>query len=77
MLDYWLGQCYHDLVVKKDGTLSLEIFQKRINADQSLKKQAEQRLKETEAANRSAKMAGGSRCFISEKYTEILKSVLS
>lgn len=73
MVDYWLGQCYH----YKGGPEILDLFKKRLAADQSLKKQAQQKLTEVQSANRKAQIAGGSRCHISQKYAEILQSVLS
>lgn len=77
MLDYWLGQSYHALVVKGDGDETIAIFKKRIEADQSLKKKAQQRLIDIKAANHHAHIAGGTRCFVSKKQAEILESVLN
>lgn len=74
MLDYWLGQCYHAAVLKGDSAETLAIFKKRIDADQNLKKQAQQRIPLLESVNR---VPGGTRCFISKKYLEFLQSVLS
>lgn len=77
MVDYWLGQCYHHLVVKGDGTEVINIFKKRLEADHSLKEKAHQKLSELNATNRNAQIAGGNRCFVSRKYSEILQSVLN
>lgn len=74
MLDYWLGQCYRASVIEGDGKETLAIFKKRINADQNLKKQAQQRIPLLESVSR---VPGGTRCFISKKYLEFLRSVLS
>ena len=71
MLDYWLGQAYHAVVVKNDGARVMELFKGRIDADQNLKKQALERLQQlnnTQILNK---------CFISQKHVEILQSILS
>lgn len=72
ILDYWLSQCYH-ASLKGDKEV-LEAFKKRIKADHALAKEARQRVPALESVNR---IPGGSRCFISAKYLEILRSALS
>ncbi len=76
MLEYWLGQCYH-ASIRNDSAEVFELFKRRLEADQNLKKEAQQKLTEAQNANRHAEIAGGGRCFLSKKYTEILQSVLS
>lgn len=71
MLDYWLGQSYHAVVVKNDGARVLKLFKERIDADQNLKKEAEQKLQQLN------NMQILNKCFISQKHVEILQSILS
>ena len=71
ILDYWLGQCYHACVVKGNGAETLKIFKQRLEADQKLKKEAQQKLTAVESINRT-----GVKCFISQKHAEFLRSVL-
>lgn len=72
MLDYWLSQCYQASVLKGDGKDTLAIFKERVNADQNLKKEAQQRVPQLESVNRI-----GDRCFVSKKQLEFLREVLN
>jgi len=71
MLDYWLGQAYHAVVVKNNGDEVLRLFRKRLDADHNLKKQAQEYLKRTN------NLPILNKCFVSKKHVEILQLILS
>lgn len=71
MVNHWLGQCYYASVVKNDGGEALRIFKDRIEADQNLKKEAQQRLAQIDNIQVTSK------CFVSKKHVEFLRSVLT
>lgn len=73
-LDYWLGRCYETYVVKSSTSPEImDIFKKRMEANQNLKKAAQDRLSELNISGTNSPLK---RCFISKKHVDFLKSAL-
>lgn len=69
-LDYFLGKCYEDAVVKNAGSEKMvDIMRRRFKANQNLKAEAYKKLD-------GLTPAVTQKCFVSKKYKEFLTEAL-